>query len=230
MSDAMRRKIEAQKQRVEDADLAPQMSKQQTAEHERTIASILRPRESVLQALRRLRGPAPPKTAARKQAKLTSEQVHHRFTMRCTSCIVTQAKHVATYDRLSYCAPVPSHLAHRSFAFRAEAHPHAINTCMLCARGYDPFMPGLGLSHRGLAWLYLRYHEASLRIHMLAHLQQPWSLPRYWQSTHQEGPVKGGLDSQTGQYVSCYYRPVAKEQFMHFNNSLTSMSQMFMDI
>ena len=77
MSEAMRRKIEAKKQQAEDAELAPQMSKQQTAEHERTIADILRPRESVLQALKRLRGPTLPRTANRKRSKPNPDQVHH---------------------------------------------------------------------------------------------------------------------------------------------------------
>ncbi len=75
MSAALRRKVEARKQQAEDAELAPEMSKQQTADHERIIAGILQPRESVLQALKRLGGSGPGKTAARKQVKHQPGQV-----------------------------------------------------------------------------------------------------------------------------------------------------------
>ena len=71
----MRRKVEERKQQAEDAELAPQMPKQLIADHERIIAGILRPRESVLQALKRLRATAPARSAKRKQSKHGDEQV-----------------------------------------------------------------------------------------------------------------------------------------------------------
>ena len=150
MSEAMRRKIEAQKQRAEDADLAPQMSKQQTADHERIIASILRPRESVLQALKRLRGPAPAKTAARKQAKLTTDQVRHCSTVRRVSITEGPAKRVSMCNRVSLvqaCSALvcshmagPAHLACSAQAVRPS--PLAIKICLDCRAWHGLSMPG----------------------------------------------------------------------------------------
>ena len=90
MSEALLNKVEARKQQAEDAELAPQMSKQQTADHERTIAGILRPRESVLQALKRLRGSGPVRTAKRKQVKEDTGQVRVYFAWLCLVCCSLQ--------------------------------------------------------------------------------------------------------------------------------------------
>ena len=123
MSEAMRRKIEARKQQAEDAELAPQMSKQQTAEHERTIADILRPRESVLQALKRLRGPTLPRTANRKRSKPNPDQVHH------LCCVVDPPTcHENGPSACEKRARLREHMHWKSGVGQCLASIHALNT------------------------------------------------------------------------------------------------------
>lgn len=55
MSDEARRKIEAQKARMESADAAPEITPRQVADLQRELLDILQPKETAMAALKRLR-------------------------------------------------------------------------------------------------------------------------------------------------------------------------------